>query len=503
MTRLTLIALCLLCAGAWGATTYTSEDPVPFVSVKATNPSGFNIGASAFPTGTLLDTYTSSGITRVTCDISYLYNLNGAAASITVWLVYADGTATSYIWNQTVTKPTATDVADGFTPMGPKTCANGATLKLYAYSSNASDTSAGFAIRWLNEWSVPLTGDAYVAALTTAPAGVTSYISGLALATHTDAITTAPASVTSYIYGLGLSTAIANVPSYVWGGNGTAVRTITGGGPVSVTPAPPTLAQIEAGILSNTAYPIATSSGGYVQLAVTPSTSADVASAVAPLSTSAEVATVGANVLLNSPAYMWRFNGTGNMADKLLAVYNVAPAYTPAVNASGYVTASDTKLLNGATPNNATQLVQRDNPVSLSDMETNLPAFFWGFNGTSIQSDKLNAIYVLRPDYKPSIDSTGAVKLTTAYDAAKSAASQTSVNAIPTTPLLTGDGRLPVSGVIAVQGDKMDIVDSPSNTGATAFAQIFYDHPFSSCTTSSSIGERWHRWFATGRLGGN
>ncbi len=39
---------------------------------------------------------------------------------------------------------------------------------------------------------------------------------------------------------------------------------------------------------------------------------------------------------------------------------------------------------------------------------------------------------------------------------------------IPTTPLLTGDTRLPSSGVISIAGDKMNLIDAPNATAITA-----------------------------------
>lgn len=73
--------------------------------------------------------------------------------------------------------------------------------------------------------------------------------------------------------------------------------------------------------------------------------------------------------------------------------------------------------------------------------------------------------------------------LTSDYDAAKTAASQSTVNAIPTTPLLTGDARLPVSVIAA----KSDLPEEPDNATIAAIATKLPTHPASEENVTSRL----------------
>ena len=62
----------------------------------------------------------------------------------------------------------------------------------------------------------------------------------------------------------------------------------------------------------------------------------------------------------------------------------------------------------------------------------------------------------------------GVVSVSTVDMSAALVALQEAVDNIPTNPLITTDARLPVAGVVAVAGDKMNLVDVPNATALTA-----------------------------------
>jgi hypothetical protein len=110
--------------------------------------SGKNIGGGSAASPVSLGSITLSADVRV--QVSYRYTgLNGAAASITTILRRKNG-STVYQqpkYSDTKLVPTDTVYGDQFIPIF---AANGDTVEVLAYSSNASDSSAGGTLEWIN-----------------------------------------------------------------------------------------------------------------------------------------------------------------------------------------------------------------------------------------------------------------------------------------------------------------------------------------------------------------
>lgn len=132
----------------------------------------------------LLDTYTASGEQTVIVQ-PRLSALNAAAASITIRCEHTLGNDTVLAYEADVctkAKFAAANTAFGYRAMGPFTLLNGEKLKIYALSTNASDTTASYSIVVLDANPVIPTLDAGVD-LVDAPnaTAVTAIQSGLAV----------------------------------------------------------------------------------------------------------------------------------------------------------------------------------------------------------------------------------------------------------------------------------------------------------------------------------
>lgn len=107
-----------------------------------------------------------------------------------------------------------------------------------------------------------------------------------------------------------------------------------------------------------------------------------------------------------------------------------------------------------------------------------LEATLTAIKGASWSNQTLKAIGDKTTNLPASPAGVGAaMTLTSAYDAAKSAASQTSVNAIPTTPLLAGNYTAPDNaGITAIKAKTDNLPNSPAATGDAMTLTSAYDN---------------------------